>query len=402
MKREFSQFSLVPLSYSCDDDVIQAIPKLDTHSGWTFILNGKRKKGENLDSIFAKYTAEATAACSIGSFNKPILPGVRTQCSGEFDELGRTTDTCKHKTRLVSMIDLMQIIAELRFAKPFQQMIGSRKFYAGGKDPVEISKIISNMRANYSEYVSLDYSSYDQSISSWLIEDAFDIIRSAFREFTCEESMLWDVVVHDFIHKTFISKKGVVHSDKGVPSGSMFTQIIDSIVNRLMISTFLLSKGIDGSMIIMGDDNLLYYNLPLGYVGNRDIRSDVASYLTKNFGVKCNDDKSSYGIKGQNPEFLSREWRWGGQWRHPNILISKMLFSERFRHYDEQSTPELVVYSYILAYGLGMSELLDVERFLMENKFNPYDLAKMDSRNLPGYLRIQLHDTREIPLGMVA
>jgi hypothetical protein len=385
VKREFSMYHLVPLSFSCDDDIINAIPKLDTHSGWTFILSGNRKKGENLDDIYSTWLAEVNKARKVGSLNKPILPGTRTQGSGEFTDQGDFTFTCKHKTRLVSMMDLIEIISELVFAKPFQDLIGWKPFYAGGKSVSQIGSIISNLRAKYSEYVSLDYSAYDQSISSWLIEDAFDIIKSAFRELTCEEQELWDVVVHDFIHKTFITKDGCVVSHKGVPSGSMFTQIIDSIVNRVMIETYLLSQNIRGEMIIMGDDNLLYYTCP---TNNHDIRDEVATYLTKNFGVKCNNDKSSYGTRYQYPEFLSRQWRDNGVWRHPRILISKMLFSERFRKYDEQSTPELVVYSYVLAYGLGMQDFFDVNRFLLDTGFNPSMLNKLDSKNLPGIYRV--------------
>jgi hypothetical protein len=393
MLDEVRHLQLAPLSYSCDDDVIEAIPKLDTHSGWTYILSGKRKKGENLEDIFSKWTAESNLARQVGSFNKPIMPGVRTQASGEFDEHGRKTDKCKHKTRLVSMIDLIQIIAELRFARPFQRYIGNRRYYAGGKSARDISSIIFNMRAKWTNYVSLDYSRFDQTISSWLIYDAFDVVKAAFRSFNQEEEQIWNIVVHDFIHKTFVTKDGFVQSHKGVPSGSMFTQIIDSIVNRLMITTFLKTKKIEGEMIIMGDDNLLYYRRPSS---GADIRIEIASYLQKNFGITCNGEKSSYGTSGDNPEFLSRTWRLDGEWRHPNVLTSKLLFPERFRRYDAISTPALVVYSYILAYGAGMRELIDVAQFLLDFEFKPADLERMDSRNMPGYLKYTYHNTKEL------
>lgn len=401
MMKEYSRFNLVPLSYACDDDVINAIPKLDTHSGWTFILNGKRKKGENLDDIFRRFTSEATEAVANGSFNKPILPGVRTQGSGEFNEDGTFSYTCKHKTRLVSMIDLMEIIAELRFARPFQNLIAGQRFYAGGKPITGLSSIISGMRATYSDYASLDYSAYDQSISSWLIQDAFDVIKQSFRPFTEEEEQLWNVVVHDFIHKTYLSKDGFVYSHKGVPSGSMFTQIIDSIVNRLMVLTFLKSEDIRGEMLIMGDDNLIYYHAKEDYRGEAFV-SDIASYLTKNFGIKCNSAKSSYGRKWDDPEFLSRYWRFGGEWRHPRELISRLLFSERFRKYDEQTTPELVVYSYILAYRLGMNDFFRVEDFLRDMKFSPKDLLKLSNKYLPGYWRHVPMERFNNVLGIVA
>lgn len=395
VRREFAVYHLAPISYTCDQDIADSLPKLDTHAGWTYIQTGRRSKGENLDGAYLAWCAEADKAVLCGSFNKPILPGTRTQGSGEFENDGTRTNTCKHKTRLVSMIDFYQILTEVRFARPFQNVIQTRDFYAGGKNGTQTSSIIAKYRSQYSEYVSLDYSKFDQSISDWLIYDAFDIIRSCFGVLSEYDQKLWDAIVHDFVHKTFISDKGQVYSHKGVPSGSMFTQIIDSLVNRVMIETYLLAMNIDGQMMVMGDDNLLYYNMG---PGSHDIRDSVASYLSKNFGVECSAKKSDYGSRFKHPNFLSREWRFNGQWRHPSILISKLLFSERYRNYNENPdmTPELIVYSYILAYGIGMAEFFDVKEFLRRNNLNPQMLSILGSKYLPGKFNDYLYNHNDL------
>lgn len=356
LKEIFSQYQLKPLTYVDDQSIADALPKKTTHSGWHYILCGKKEKGEYLDGVFSEYTTAEVRAKEVGSFHYPILPGFRTQGSGEFTDDGLETYTCKHKTRIVSMIDIYQILAECKYAVPFQTAIESRNFYAGGKDMVSISGIIHDMQYRFTNYISLDYSHFDQSISDWLIRDAFDVIRSAFN---CVDEELFRIIVHDFIVKDFISPDGVVHSEKGVPSGSMFTQIVDSIVNILMIKTYLKHLSTEGDMIVMGDDNLLYTNVTID-------PEDCSSYIRKNFGITMNASKTSVGMSYQDPWFLSRQWRKDGQWRHPKILIAKLLFPERFRRYGEQVTPELIIHSYILCYSIGMRELVDVDRFYQD------------------------------------
>lgn len=372
------------MNYGCDDDIIQAIPKSDTHSGFSFILTGKKQKGEYFDGIYERYVSEEKAARECGSFNKYILPGTRTQGSGAFDDVtGEFTHTCKHKTRLVSMIDIYQIIAELKFAKPFQQLIAHLDEYAGGKDDAAISNIIANCRRKNAYWYSLDYSSFDQSISNWLIQDAFAIIRQAFAgEFDDE---LFSIIQNDFIHKNFISAQGVIHSDKGVPSGSMFTQIIDSIVNLICVYTYLYSIGIEGTCIVMGDDNLLFTNTEID-------GELIASYMRKNLGLTINADKIEKGKSGaQPPKFLSREWRNTGQWRHPNVLISKLLYPERFRPYSSgDAKPEDIIYGYYLTYKLGMSELLDMGQFFRDYPFNAKSFERVVTRYVPGALQFNL------------
>lgn len=376
---EYSKLHLKPLVYKSDQDIVDAVPRMDTHSGFTYIITGEKQKGKNMDRIYSKYLEEESQALLSGNFNKPILIGFRTQGSGEFDDLGNPTNTCKHKLRVVSMIDLYQIIAELKFAKPIQEYMGKVDYYAGGKSFDEIGRIISGYKAKHKYFVTLDYSSYDQTISSWLIRDAFEILRSAFPVMTKQDSELYEVIVDSFINKQFVLNEGIVKSSKGVPSGSMFTQIIDSIVNRLMVLTYFYSIDSSCKMIIMGDDNTIFSNAVI----NLDL---IASYIRKNFGIEVNPDKSMFGqCLKDDLEFLSCFWRDNGRWRCPEILCSKLLYSERYRKYgtftqthsfygvaEEKEVsyvvqPEMVVWSFIMTYQLGMSKLIDVGKFCRDN-----------------------------------
>lgn len=377
----FSHYKLKPLSYKSDDDIRQSLPKEDTHSGYQYIISGNKKKGDNMEGAFKTYSVLEESAIAKGSFGRPMMIGFRTQASGEFTDEGEETGTCKHKLRVVSMVDLFHIIAEVKFANPFQKLFSSMECYAGGKDFNEISIILSNWRSNSQKFISIDYSSYDQTISSWLIEDAFDVIRSAFT-MNDQESALFDVIVHDFIHKDFLVGEGLIHSDKGVPSGSMFTQLIDSLVNLIVIGTYFHSIGQECNMMAMGDDNIIFCNSSV-------MLDEMASYIRKNFGLEVKtDDKSNEGSTQKDPKFLSAYWTNRGRWRHPNLLFSRMLFPERKRDYNDIVGPEHVLYAFILTYPKGMAEMVNIPRFQEDypNLTKRYVENVVDSRYLPGAL----------------
>jgi hypothetical protein len=390
MIREFSSWHLRPEFFHSMNELKESLPKEDTHSGYLFLETGRKEKGENLDEMFTSYREAVDAVKqgrSIPSF--PILPGCRTQGSGVYDSDGRRTPAkAKMKTRLVSMIDARTIAVELMFSHPFQLRYADYQRYAGGKSDNRLHTLVYDKGHYANRWLSLDYSRYDQSISSWLIRDAFQIVAAAFDLNDWETRMLGEVV-RIFTAKEFVTPHGMVRSTRGVPSGSMFTQIIDSLVNELMIRTVMSALSIKKyDMIIMGDDNLLFYesNLPLG--------EQICSYLTHNFGITANASKLSSGMCADaNFEFLSRTWKREGAYRHPNILLSKLVYPERYRDYDSGDvSSEEIIYSYCLAYPIGMKKLMDVDRFM--NDFRGIR-SRLESRRseisgyLSGYLRYQ-------------
>lgn len=382
LKREFSRNHLKPEKYTCDEDVRNALPKTDTHSGYYYIKSGKKEKGDNIEGIATQLKDRKKRIRSGETgLSSPILIGFRTQASGEFDDDGEMTNTCKHKTRVVSMYDLLDIVLELQFSNPIQRLLNGKDYYAGGKNDRDISQIIHNWGHKFPKFISIDYSSFDQTISSWLIEDAFSILRCAF-DLTPGQELEFDEICRNFIHKDFILSEGILHSDKGVPSGSMFTQIIDSIVNILVVRTYFDSVSERCEMIAMGDDNAIFCSPRV------DIE-EIASYIGKNFGlIVKTDDKSNEGLTYKSDvKFLSRYWTQSGPWRHPNQLVSRMLFPERFRKYDEDVKPEHVMFGYILTYPKGMEQLMDVGRFMREHPISAsYVVNKVDSRYIPGSL----------------
>lgn len=375
--------NLKPIRYTCEDDIDEVISNWDTSSGWTGIVEGKQKKSDYRGEIFDRLLSIESRAIEDGSFNCPVIPGSRGQASGEFLDDGTPTGKFKRKTRPVWMTDIFQLVSEQRFAKPVTEWLTSYPGSAIGKDDPKISKWVFSMRNKYTEYLSLDYSKYDSSIPSWLIRDAFGIIRKCFKSLTkYEEDLLW-IIEKDFIEKNVLYADGTfVHITHGNPSGSAFTSIINGICNEIITRTWCSALGFTVEYVIMGDDNLMFTSQAIH-------APSVATYVEHNFGVKINSEKSTSGKTSQSPEFLSRFWTNTGPYRHPNILISKLAYPERFRKYSNRRDVQMVLYSYILGYEAGMRKVMDVDGFLGETRLLRRDLkSNKEVSGLPYNVRV--------------
>lgn len=373
MISEMKEWKLHALDYFGNDDIQEWIPRDEAHAGWSFIETGLREKGMYRENLLQNYSEKVREAKSNKSFNTIILPGTRTQTSPPYDATnGDKTFKYVEKSRLVSMIDLYNVLGETVFAGPCQEKMATVDWYAGGKNDRETYNVILKFKEKHRVmWITLDYSKYDQSIPGWLIYEGFDVIEAAFDKSHGFDEELWRIVKDDFVHKVFLLGNGkVVEAHDGVPSGSMFTQIMDTIVNRLMILTYLHAKSIDTcdiSMIIMGDDNLIFSSVELD-------SDDIAGYLMRNFGVKVNPSKSSQGSIDDAPEFLSRHWTDRGVYRVPAILLAKLLYPENFRKYDKSDKRAcrkqvyMILSCFIHDFPLGMKwiDKTKIDTFSME------------------------------------
>ena len=356
----FETWNLESLDYNRNAEITDCVPKKDAHAGFNYILTGLKEKGQYLDTLHQDYHEHEAKARKEGSNNMPILIMTRTQGGKRYDENGKEIQQADYKTRFISAIALMQVMMESKTARPFQDKMGQMPWYAGGKDDKRINNCVFDMRKRiHNGWKSIDYSKYDQSIPAWLIHDAFDLIRAAFKNDKYFDEELFKIVRNDFIHKVFLDPTlGPVESHKGVPSGSMFTQIIDTLANILMIETYMRSVGVDDfEMMIMGDDNLIY----LG----EDVNTEaMESYLLRNFGIKMNSKKVKEGSYEDYPEFLSRTWTPEGVDRDLKEIIAKMCWSERFRDYrrNPDLSPWMILDAYRVCFPRAMVRLVDVKR----------------------------------------
>lgn len=111
---------------------------------------------------------------------------------------------------------------------------------------------------------SVDFSSFDASVCRPLVERALDILESHFDNTMYASGdvpynrtsldRLWKFVRWYFLNTPVLIKDRVIHKVHGVPSGSMFTNIIDTLISRLIMTYVHRSEGCQMSCITYGDD----------------------------------------------------------------------------------------------------------------------------------------------------
>lgn len=377
---------LVALKFNSSEDILEAFQDTNTSAGIVSILEGvSRKCDYPVEKLYSSWVEKTKVALETGSYGYPCTAGYRSQGSGEYTEDGKETGSWKAKTRLIWIVCLWNVISEVMFAHPLIEWLKGYPYTAIAKSDSVIAQSVANSRARCPFWVSLDYSKYDSSIPSWLIDSAFTIVGQAFNLSESEQRLL-EVLKHDYIHTSILMDSGVEEVDHGTPSGSGFTSIINGICNEIMTETWAHKLKVDlGDYMIMGDDNLIFSYQKV------DLAS-IEAYIKVNFGVTLNAEKSKSGTRLDNPEFLSRFWTFDGPYRDPHILVSKMLYPERFRPYGPKGTsPELVFYSYILGYRAGMEKWFDVRRFLQDYNLEDlkYTMSRAAWKNLPYNVRLE-------------
>lgn len=335
----------------------------------------KKKKDVTTKKMLDMLYELERQAVENGTMNEPTIIGIRLQASMPLDEFGNIAFRqdedgsmvldFKFKTRLVNMVSMPRIMQELHYSPEVQITFGGFSWYAGGKRPDELFQIICNNRMKFKRWDSLDYSAYDQSLPGWFIHDAFNIIKGWFKFNDEYDERRWDIMVKDFIHKGLVSDKAgnITRVHDGVESGSMFTQIIDTLCNYMMVTYYCILKskkmGKDCICNICGDDNIVFHN---GWFNG----TDYLNVIRKVFGVKGNPTKSKLNQhQSVDPEYLSRSWKWNGVYRYWKELLIKLIFHEKYRQYTEEVTPELIFKAFVECYPLGMDEGFDVVRFGM-------------------------------------
>jgi len=242
--------------------------KNSTSSGLPFLL----KKG-NLKERYMK------------DFNKllarrdPCVLFTRTQEQG--------------KTRNVWGYPMADTINEMRYFKPILKYTRSLPWRAAliGPDAVDraISQQINAALANNQILISIDFSSYDASIGDSLFSLSCDMTKSLFQsQFHHEIESLYDRIKSIPI----ITPDGIIRGNHGVPSGSTFTNHIDSDAQ--------LAAGLNSGINFVGMSWQIQGDDGVWRVHERDI--DILLNTFKSFGLNLNEDKSS--ISGDHCTYL--------------------------------------------------------------------------------------------------
>ncbi|AZT88598.1 RNA-dependent RNA polymerase [Thelebolus microsporus partitivirus 1] len=239
--------------------------KHDTSAGVTF--PGK-KKGDVLPQIYTegRWLGHRMKEGGKGRFDPTKVrfpPCLATQ-------RGSLSDRDAPKTRLAWIYP-----AEMLMVEGLTAPVMYRQYMSLPDGPMLVGK--SSQRL-YSEWASkckegeklygCDFSAFDTRVPTWMIKVAFDILHNnvdwlnwrgkpTTKRARQKWRNVWDGMVWYFINTPILMPDGrMFRKLRGVPSGSWFTQLVDSVVNYIMIEYLAGCQQVQvRNLKVLGDDS---------------------------------------------------------------------------------------------------------------------------------------------------
>lgn len=233
--------------------------------------------------------------------------------------------TEKTKVRQVWGRAFHYILLEGLVADPFiQAVMENDTFIHAGRDPtLSVPQLLSHIAETSDWIYSLDWKQFDATVSRFEIESAFTIIKSKTIFPDRETEDAFEITKQLFIHKKVAAPDGKIYfAHKGIPSGSYYTSLVGSIVNRLRIEylyRLILGRGPKichtlGDDSLVGDDELIVPS-SFGLIANR-------------IGWYFNIEKTEYSRIPEMVSFLGRSYKGGLNVRDLKRCLRLLVFPE--------------------------------------------------------------------------
>jgi hypothetical protein len=215
---------------------------------------------------------------------------VKDKLLEEWDDLMDRNDPCVlftrtqegKKTRGVWGYPAINSANEMRFYSPllaYQRKQSWRSVLNSPDDvAVNITNILVKSKISNKTMVSVDFTAYDASVRTHLQYYSFEYIKKLFMKNYYSDI---DNIKYTFGNISLVTPDGIISGQHGVPSGSTFTNEIDSIAQYLVAMNSGFVK--DSNIQVQGDDGV--------YSINDD---DVDSFIKyfNSCGLQLNDTKS--------------------------------------------------------------------------------------------------------------
>nr|APG78227.1 RdRp [Hubei partiti-like virus 10] len=335
VRRQFvPEEKLIPLTLG-GAEAHPDIPK-DRSPGLPWKLKGYKTKGDCIADPIARKTWH-TKWDNIGRGRKETLPDAALFLRAQMAKIG------ENKIRAVWGFPIDVIIEEARMFYPYIEWIKRTanlpvayqvEMATGGM--AYVNQMIDSFPMG--NYVVQDWRKFDKRVPPWLIRDVFSIILDSFDlgHVLDQEGKIWPVrpertskrfskVVSYFINTPVRLSSGErFRKNGGVPSGSMWTNIIDTLVNLVITRYvyFQCTGAFPDAELYLGDDSFVISN---GVV-NLD---DMAALAEKAFGMIINTSKSYVTRTPHNVHFLGYYNRRGMPFKAQDFLIASFILPER-------------------------------------------------------------------------
>jgi hypothetical protein len=277
--------------------------KNNTNSGLPFYVSKGKVKVEVLDDFQTLLGRQ-----------DPCILFTRTQESG--------------KTRAVWGFPIADTLNEMRFYRPILDTQRKQSWRAAIVNPDEvdsrITELIDYAQSINQPLISIDFSSYDATVRKSLQTAAFSYMKMMFQSGYEEEI---DYIANRFLTIGIVTPEGVWQGEHGVPSGSTFTNEVDSIAQYLAAMSIDLDlkhfqiQGDDGAYTHRDPEALMDGFEQIGLEVNRE-KSHVADNWLNYLQLLYHTDyrQESGIIGGIYPTYRA---------------LNRLVFQERFDDFKE-------------------------------------------------------------------
>uniref|UniRef100_A0AAU8MLX1 RNA-dependent RNA polymerase n=1 Tax=Allium deltapartitivirus 2 TaxID=3231923 RepID=A0AAU8MLX1_9VIRU len=217
------------------------------------------------------------------------------------------------------------ILLEGTAARPLlENFIRCKTFFHIGDDPViSVPRVLSEVSQNCKWLFALDWSAFDSSVSRFEINTAFKLLKERILFPNEETELTYEFCRLLFIHKKLAAPDGHIYwIHKGIPSGSYYTSIIGSIINRLRVEYLWRLKFNRGPKMCytQGDDSL---------IGDDELfLPEEMAQLVAPLGWTINPDKTEYSTSPEFVTFLGRTSRGGSNIRDLKRCLRLLVYPE--------------------------------------------------------------------------
>jgi len=213
--------------------------------------------------------------------------------------------------------------------------------YCSGDTFISLRQKIIRLKQNGRYIVSGDIKMFDVSLSIELLYTAYIYLKSKIYFKNRRESLIYNALmfygcfcvvfsIHNGIPTQFIKKRGLM-------SGSLTTNLIGTIINLILIISYLKTNDCEVSyktILAMGDDSLASTNKYLSL-------DMLASFLYEEYGIILSVDKSVlYDLsKGETTVFfLGYEMDENGRYANFELFKKQLVFTEQYISEEVLST----------------------------------------------------------------
>jgi len=168
------------------------------------------------------------------------------------------------KVRAVWGYPMDMFLIEAKFFYPLlEKILSSPHPLAWGYEMMNGGMKFINAKALENKtYLCLDWKMYDKTVPAFIIQDSFEILKKRFSPLSPLMTRLWRMIEEYFINTPVRLADGSTYQKLGgVPSGSCFTQLIDSVCNQVIVHYICNKMDLEPPdfEIFQGDDSILMW-----------------------------------------------------------------------------------------------------------------------------------------------